>query len=293
MVDKLSEAEYAKRSGYALEVIFSVPELRKMFAQAYKENWSEEKFRLEVRGTNWYKKNNEYAREAWTAYTLGGADAKAYQENARIAVQSAATQMGVRLTEKQLNQMATRYNNEGWGKSGRQQLMFTALSNELTPDPSGQMAGSSGDFQDRLEALAAANGVTFDKGFYLSAARSVNSNLSTMSDWERWVTDQAKSLYPSLADRIEGGASVKDIASSYVNTMAQTFEIDPDQISLSDPYIKQALGAVDENGNPRVMGLWEFQQKLRNDPRWMGTKQAVDEYSNTARSVLQSFGILG
>ena len=79
----------------------------------------------------------------------------------------------------------------------------------------------------------------------------------------------------------------------YINMMAQTFEVDPDQIDLSDPHIKEALGAVDDKGNPRVMGLGEFQDKLRDDPRWMGTKQALSAYSQMAVDFGRRFGVLG
>lgn len=292
-VDKLTRDEYAEEIGYAIAVVFSNPELREKFKTAYKENWTPEKFEAEVRKTNWYKNNDQYAREAYIAYKTGGADAIAYQKNAEIAVQGAATAVGVRLTPKQLSQLATRYNNEGWGKPGREQLLLTALSNEITPDEEGNLYGNSGNLQDDLRDIAEANGLRYSPEFYLSAARSVAANLSTPEDWQRDIRRQAASLYPSLADKINAGVSVKDIASSYINLMAQTFEVDPDQIPLTDPFIREALGGVDDKGNPGVMGMWEFQQKLRNDPRWMQTKQATDEMSNAAHSVLKAFGIMG
>lgn len=291
--DSLKAQEYAQRYGWATQVIFAKKELRDIFKEAVRDNLTDEEFEARIRGTKWYADNNEYARNAWMAYQTGGADATAYQENAKMAVQAAATQAGVRLTDKQLNQMATRYNTEGWGDPKRQQLMMNALSSEITPDEDGNLMGAAGNLQEQLMQLAAKNGVIYQPGYYISAARSVAMGLSTAEDWARDIRTAAKSLYPSLADKLDAGMDVKDVASSYISQMAQTFEVDPDQIPLSDPFIKMALGASDDKGNPRTMGLWEFQQKLRNDPRWMGTKQAVDEYSSAAHSVLQSFGMMG
>lgn len=289
--DSLKSKEYAAKYGWATQVIFSNKEIRDLFKQAVQENWTDDEFEAQVRATAWYKNNDQYARNAWTVYQTGGADAAAYQDNAKIAVQSAATALGVRLTEKQLNQMATRYNTEGW--KDRPQFMQNALAKELTVDPDGDLLGSSGDLQESLRQLAAANGIGFSNDYYIGAARSVASNLSTAEDWARDIRQMAATLYPTLSDKINQGLNVKDLASSYINMMAQTFEVDPDQIDLSDPHIKEALGAVDDKGNPRVMGLGEFQDKLRDDPRWMGTKQALSAYSQMAVDFGRRFGVLG
>jgi hypothetical protein len=90
-----------------------------------------------------------------------------------------------------------------------------------------------------------------------------------------------------------GGVDARELASGYINVMSETFEIMPNDISLDDPYIRQALTTTDDKGNARPVGLWEFQQKLRNDPRWMGTKQAEDEISGIANDVLKMFGFVG
>jgi hypothetical protein len=38
--------------------------------------------------------------------------------------------------------------------------------------------------------------------------------------------------------------------------------------------------------------LWEFQQQLRQDPRWNYTRNAQDSLMGTARKVLQDFGLV-
>jgi hypothetical protein len=87
--------------------------------------------------------------------------------------------------------------------------------------------------------------------------------------------------------------NARDLASGYINVMADTFEIMPDQVSLDDPYLRQAMTGIDDKGNPKPMGLFDFQQKLRQDPRWMNTKQAEDQISNIANDVLKMFGFVG
>ena len=69
--------------------------------------------------------------------------------------------------------------------------------------------------------------------------------------------------------------------------------MDPEMISLDDPMIREAMGGVTADGKPSVEGLWSFQQRVRQDPRWMNTKRAADEMSSVARTVLETFGMMG
>jgi hypothetical protein len=38
------------------------------------------------------------------------------------------------------------------------------------------------------------------------------------------------------------------------------------------------------------MGLWDFEQQLKNDPRWMKTKQATNDIASVGMDVLRAFG---
>jgi hypothetical protein len=146
---------------------------------------------------------------------------------------------------------------------------------------------------DNLRNLARANGVSFSDNWYQSAARSVASGLSQQTDWERDVRKQAASLYPVYSQKIEQGLNVYDLASPYINTMAQELELDPNQITLNDPYIRSALGGMSDSGDFTSMGLWDFQKKLRNDPRWENTSKAQNEVTSVTGRVMQMFGLMG
>jgi hypothetical protein len=69
--------------------------------------------------------------------------------------------------------------------------------------------------------------------------------------------------------------------------------MNPADINLNDPYIRQALGGFDQSGSPVAMGLWDFEQKLRADPRWMKTKQAEDSIVDIGSGILKMFGFRG
>lgn len=291
--DKLDRAELEASYKSAVGIIYAVPELQQLFEDALNSEWTAASVKAAVQSSDWYRANNEYFRTAWAKASIGGDDWTATQETARLAVQAAATAQGRTLTAAELEANTQRYIYEGWGEVGRQQLLNDALAVGLTTGTDGFMAGAAGDLQQTLKDVANRNGLPLSQGYYESAAKSVASGLTTENDWIRDLRAQAASLWPSYADKINAGVDVGDLASGYVNTMANTLEINASEISLNDPSIREALSSFDDKGNPLPMGLWDFQNKLRSDPRWMNTKQATDSISETANTVLEMFGLRG
>lgn len=291
--DRLDRAELEASYKSAVGIIYAVPELQQLFEDALNSEWTAASVKAAVQSSDWYRANNEYFRTAWAKASIGGADWTATQETARLAVQAAATAKGRTLTAAELEANTQRYIYEGWGEVGRQQLLNDALAVGLTTGTDGFMAGAAGDLQQTLKDVANRNGLPLSQGYYESAAKSVASGLTTENDWIRDLRAQAASLWPSYADKINAGVDVGDLASGYVNTMANTLEINASEISLNDPSIREALSSFDDKGNPLPMGLWDFQNKLRSDPRWMNTKQATDSISETANTVLEMFGLRG
>lgn len=295
--DTLSESELAKSYGYALRVIQSDPELNELFtraANAKKGQWTAERFQAELMNTDWWTNNSEYTRKALTAQAMGGADWDTTLESARLAVQQEATNQGVPLDEQQINALAEQTVFNGWNQGGREQLLANAIAQYTQAPEEGEfMRGAGGNLQQYLMQTAAANGLQLSNSYFESAARSVAMGLSTADDWEREVREQAASLWPTLSDKIMAGADVRSLASGYLNTMASVFEVDASAIPLNDPLLREAFAGVGEDGNPTVESLWSFERRLRKDPRWMNTRQAGAEISNVARSVMETFGMVG
>jgi len=295
--DKLSEAELAKRYGYALRIIKSDPEIYSLFlraANAKRGQWTAERFQAELLDTQWWAENSEFARRALTAEAMGGADWESMLETAGVAVQAEATNQGVPLTPEQIRDLAEQTIANGWDQQGRGQLLATAIAQytqQAAPDEF--MAGGAGDLQQRLMAVAAANGLELSQSYFASAAQSVASNLTTADDWERQIREQASSFYAEpWREKIMAGVDARVLADGYINRMAQAFEIDPSSVSLNDPLLREAFTKMNDKGEPTVESLWAFEKRLRSDARWMNTRQAAMEIAQTARSVMETFGVM-
>ena len=302
--DPLTRKELAKQYGFALKVIYSNPELRKLFERAVngkKGQWGADKFALELQDTNWYKTNADAARRAWAAERLGtnpdGTFTADWQEQLNRAernVRAAAAQMGAQISDEEIKNYVHRYIYEGWQEQPA--AMAQALSEEIGVSQgevaNGMLMGASGNLADALKQTATRNGLVLDDNYYLSAAKSVAAGLTTADDWARDIRAQSASLWPAWSDKINSGMDAEDLLSGYKQIMAQTFEIPKEYIDLNDPTLRSAVTKMDDKGNPQVMGLWEFQTQLRNDPRWMNTKQASDQLSSIGTDILTRMGFM-
>ncbi len=97
------------------------------------------------------------------------------------------------------------------------------------------------------------------------------------------IQNTAKVRYQNLGQYIDQGLTVRDIASQYINKMANVLEVNPDTIKLDDRYIETALSTL-PNFN-------DFNKMLRNSPQWEYTTNAREEAAGYANKILQDFGL--
>lgn len=303
----LNKELMAQQYGYALRVINAVPELQMLFERAVNDQtgvWDPKKFQVALHNTRWWNENSDPARKAFVAETMGTlpdgtktADWQNQLDIAGTAIDAAASAMGARLTPEERERFVHRYIYEGWMDSDRKGLMEKALSQEIDPSTGmakGRLMGGAGNLEEKLRKIAQDNGLTLSDSYFQSAARSVASSLTTEEDWVRDVRSQAASMWPpGWADKINAGADASSLASGYMNLMAQTLELDPSQIKLDDPVLRSAITKVDDKGNPAMVGLGDFGQMLRDDPRYKQTSRYTNDLASIAMDVMRSFGLVG
>ncbi len=152
--------------------------------------------------------------------------------------------------------------------------------------------GEASKTVDALKATAASYGVSYSPDWYTQSAKDILTGKVDNDTLNQQLKELAKSRYPSLAKQIDAGYTVKQIASPYLQSMATILEINPNDISLEDPTIKQAFTSIDDQGQPSTRPLWQFEKELKQDPRWAYTKNAQQELMGTAYKVLSDFGLV-
>lgn len=251
-------------------------------------------FQNAIRGSEWWQENNGYAR---SAFALKMTDPASYADSvdaARRFVEDQAKTMGITLTPMQIAAAAEKTVTDGWNTAGREyKLKDQLISFMETSVQNTKPTGNLREYSNQLRDTARANGLTLSDQYYADQAQSVLRGLTSMEDAEMDIREQAASFWPPYGDKIRAGYNVRDLASGYIYAMANELEIDAQSISLDDKYIRGALTGVDEKGNAKPQGLFEFQQTIRKDPRWMDTTKAQNNIASTASSVMRMFGLVG
>lgn len=295
--DQLDWAVLAEDWRWIENLMLEVDEIRQIVESAVKNydlqtETGVNNFINDVIGSTWWQENDTFARQAFAERSTDPDTYKGRVEDAANAVRQEALQIGAPIDEATIAVLAERFVTEGWNQPDRAYRLRNELIKKVGPNQQGQMFGQAGNLIDNLRQAATRNGLTFSPDYYNSALTSVNSGLTDEAYWLRQIREEAASYWPSYGEQIRAGLDVMQLASGYMNVMARTLEIDPNSISLNDPFIRKATTGIDEAGNPRPMSLWEFEQDLRNDPRWMNTNQATKSMSDIGTSILQRFGIL-
>lgn len=164
----------------------------------------------------------------------------------------------------------------------------------------GKVAGSAIKGSDIDTLMKSGGGAAQDVDLILSHAREYGVKLSR-EQATKYVADNlrngtstdatkakiieiARSNYKGFADKISDNVSVKELASNYIYQKAETLELNPADIDLFDGDIQDAV-----NGN---ISMTDFNMRLRENPSWAKTKNAREEASKYATSILESFGLM-
>jgi len=146
--------------------------------------------------------------------------------------------------------------------------------------------GSFGVTFTSLKNAYADNGISYDLKSLANMTTESTLDPNKFKSNLNLINISAKQFYPALADKIDLGYSVKQLLSPYIQARANILEEDPDTIDL------KTLTSVAKDPK-QMMGLYDYEVSLRNDPKWRFTKNAQDTMSGLANSLAKTFGLVG
>ena len=285
---KLSPEELASNYGWSVAFLDHNPELKRLFDQAVKGTWTPGKFQAEIRNTKWWQSTSETARQT---QALKASDPATYNANltaARMQVQMLASEVGAAIPSGQLGKIAESVLSAGLDENGIRNI----LGGYVNFTKSGTMTGEAGMHEYTMRQYAASMGVKVSDQALKNQAALVVRKLATTQDFEEQLREQAKSAFPAYSAQIDGGQTMMDIATPYMQTMSQELGIPSTGITLQDPMIKSALNGLNQDGKPSGKTLLDFTTSLRNDPRWGKTQVAQDQAMTAGRKVLTDMGMI-
>lgn len=299
------QEQWAALYGWSTAVLNSNPELAKLFKGAIDGKWNQSRFVAALRGTGWYKQHSESVRQGTVLQKADPAEYKSRIQQAAANISAMYYQMTGRKmggpTAAHLGQQAFML---GLNDAQVQDLVKRTVSSAALLK-SGSVGGTLGDAQKQIQQAANDLGIDVSHTYVMNAMNNIAWGNTDVTAEVGKLRKMSASRYPQYADQVNAGGTIKDVADQYKQLMAKTLEIPDQAININDRHIQAALtykpatpaeGANNSGHKPTAptgMPLWQFEQQLKNDPRWLKTKSAQDSVMAGARQVLTDMGFQG
>ena len=291
-----SKAEQAEEYGYVQSLFNAVPELKKLFSKAVSGKWTADKFQAELRSTKWWKSHGSTERDYLILQYGDPATAKLKVAQAKTHVMQLMESIGLdtKSGAKEINSAVYNMVARGWTDDDLRNYLgkYIVFKNSASSGKSSYAGGAFGDAVDQLQQYTYNMGIKGTDKFYQDWGRLIARGLSTVNDAQDYVRKLVEAKYPEWKKELEGGQTMMDLASPYMQSMSQILEVPSGSLNLFDPTIQKAMQHKDpKTGKIAVQPIWDFENTLRKDPRWKKTKNAQDSAMQTAHQVLSDFGL--
>jgi len=269
-------------------LVNSSAELKSLFDKAVAGKWTAANFQKQFQSSVWYQTHAQTWRDAETARTTDAGTWKQSIEDISQSIQKTAAGMGINLTADEISKLADQTAHISWGLG----VNLDTLRSHIIEV--GKITGKGGEVAqtiDKLKSYASSMGVQYNDSWYTDQATAVLGGKATIEDSNSTIKDLAKSKYAAFANQIDAGQTIDQIASPYMNSMANILELSPSAINLQDPTINKALTNLDPTTNqPTAQPLWQFESALKQDNRYFKTIQSHQQMADIATGIAQTFG---
>lgn len=285
--DKIDRDEIEQEYGLAYALFKAFPELEKLLKKAVNQGWDANKFQVELRQTDWFKKHNDVWRQN---IALKYSDPSTYKErlgNSMTALENLAGAYGARLSKKAERRLAERALLFGWDED----QIRDQLARFVRPSQGGHYGGQLSAVETQLRNTALRNGVRIGQDQMQRWMRNIVRGNSSQEQFETFIRSEAAKTFTAYADQINGGMDLADVASPYIQSMSDILELNGSGIDLYDRTIRKALSHKNDKGEPSPMSISEFEDTLRQDKRWAHTQQANDQARGYVDALSKMWGL--
>lgn len=297
--------QYASLGPMVADLVKQDPELAKLFRTAVQEEWDQSRFDYELKNnTKWWQTKSAPWQQAFQLeFGSSKAEWQRQLDIAGTAIDKMASEYGVTLNKEQRDRLSRMYHYQGWAND--QELMQSRFAQMIQrkPDQITQY-NSVTQLASELGGFAKDFGISYDEVWLKNTAIKLMDPRSglNMNQVIQQMAASAESRYPAFKGKLGyssgGGTSgsdfttLRDAAGDYVGVASQLLEVQGKDIDLSDGLFRQAFNAG-EGGSSKMMSLYDFENLVRQDPRWEKTKNAEDATFANLNKVLSTFGMTG
>ena len=125
-----------------------------------------------------------------------------------------------------------------------------------------------------------------------AAAKQIAMGNKTIAEYTVDLQKIAKKEYPQFAERfdLDPTLTTYDIASPVINMLAKTWQKDPKDIKMDDPYVMSYLNYAGPDGKGKQPSYYDLMLKAKNDPKYEFTEKANEDARDAAVGLLKAMG---
>lgn len=268
--------------GFVKAFLDDHPAVRRLVKKAVKEQWSKERFQGAVKDTYWAREHSDSQKRADILQAENPQEWNRQVQAMQAQLGAQAQQMGLTFTPAQMAAYASTAVRNGYTS----QEMTSWLANHGQFSLENASGGASVTI-DALRETAAAYGLRMSDSTLAAQVKKAlgSGDMGTfLQGYEDTIREQAKTLYPSIADKLDRGMTVRDVASPFLEIAGSELGLDPNGFNLTDPKwtaMFSGSGGIEMNQD-------QWLAKLRTDERygWAKTNSAKNQASDFAQQLL-------
>lgn len=287
--DKLDRDQIEEDYGLSYALFKAFPELNDLLKKAIAGNWTPTKFQVELRQTKWFEKHSDVWREVTALQFSDPATFNDRVQESLAAVQNLAASVGAQMTPQGLERLAKRALLMGWDEA----QIRDVVSKHVRPSGAGYYTGDLSEIEDQLRSTALQNGITLQGDQLQKWMQEIVRGNSSREQYVTAIRKMAADAFPLYGEQVRAGVDLMDVASPFIQSMSELLELNPADIKLTDPTIRKALsGTAGSNGQVGPTTLSAFEDSLRQDKRWLYTKNAKKTAEDFGASIAKMWGLV-
>lgn len=265
--------------------MLDVPQLADILVKAGLEGWDSGRVVAAIQGTEWWKTRNASAREFARLIQTDPATGEQQVQSLKTQVLQFARQSGYQITDAEALFIAR--SSMDLGRT-TQEWQASIVAHYGAPKTSG---GSP--VIDNLKALAAQYAVPMSDATLQKWSQDILTGMVDENTFRSYLIEQAKSLFPGLANALDRGITVAQYVAPYAEIAAQELGVNPMAIDWRDPKWSAAIHQIDSKGAPSAMSLADWTRELRTNSIYGfdNTMRAQEMSQQLGRALLEKLGM--
>jgi hypothetical protein len=286
--DKINQDDIEEEYGLSYALFKAYPELNDLLKKAISKNYTPQRFQVELRQSEWFKKHSDVWRENTALFYSDPATFEERLGTVSTKLQDLAASVGVTLGDSALARLSKRALLFGMAD----EEIRDVLSNHVKPSDGGY-GGDLAGIESDLRQTAYANGVNLGDDQINKWMKAIVRGEANQEQYRNNIRSMAAAAFPLYGEQVKGGMDLIDVATPYLQSMTDVLEIAPGSTGLNDPMVRKALsGSRDASGAAVPMNTSEFEDMLRQDKRWGYTRKANDTAKGFAAAIARSWGLM-